>query len=199
MRRGLTALVNALVAAGLAGLAPAVHAAPVDYDFDPTHSFVTFEIVHFDASTIRGRIGPIEGSARLDRESRRGRIQAIVPTASVSTGVAPLDARLRGDGLFATATFPQAFFVAEAIELDTQGAPTTLRGEFTLRGQSQGLTLTAQRFRCYFQPLLRREVCGGDFSAEFDRSAFGMTDSLPFVADRVRLLIQIEAIRREPD
>ena len=33
--------------------------------------------------------------------------------------------------------------------------------------------LQAQRFRCYTSPLLRREVCGGDFEAEFQRSAFG--------------------------
>ncbi|MBC7480501.1 MAG: polyisoprenoid-binding protein, partial [Rhizobacter sp.] len=45
-------------------------------------------------------------------------------------------------------------------------------------------------------PLFRREVCGGDFEAQIDRSAFGITHSLPFVADKVRLLIQVEAIRQ---
>ena len=40
------------------------------------------------------------------------------------------------------------------------------------------------------------EVCGGDFETEFARSAFGITHSLPFVADKVRVLIQIEAVRQ---
>ena len=52
------------------------------------------------------------------------------------------------------------------------------------------------RFNCYTSPLVRREVCGGDFAAEFDRSDFGITFGLPFVADKVRLLIQVEAIRQ---
>jgi polyisoprenoid-binding protein YceI len=54
--------------------------------------------------------------------------------------------------------------------------------------------LKAQRFRCYLNPLFRREVCGGDFEGELVRSAFGITHSLPFVADKVRLLVQVEAI-----
>ena len=41
-----------------------------------------------------------------------------------------------------------------------------------------------------------REVCGGDFEAEFKRSDFGITHSLPFVGDAVRLVVQIEGVRR---
>ncbi|MBS1898765.1 MAG: polyisoprenoid-binding protein, partial [Actinobacteria bacterium] len=40
------------------------------------------------------------------------------------------------------------------------------------------------------------EVCGGDFEGSVDRSSFGMTFGLPLVADRVRLLVQVEAVRR---
>ncbi|MBS0442054.1 MAG: polyisoprenoid-binding protein, partial [Proteobacteria bacterium] len=36
---------------------------------------------------------------------------------------------------------------------------------------------------------------GGDFEAELRRSDFGMSFGLPLVADRVRLLVQVEAIR----
>ena len=31
-----------------------------------------------------------------------------------------------------------------------------------------------------------------------ERSRFGITHSLPFVADRVRLKVQVEAIRQDP-
>jgi polyisoprenoid-binding protein YceI len=109
-----------------------------------------------------------------------------------------LDSRLRQDDFLAVAAHPQAFFVAERFEFGADGRVTALTGEFTLRGRSQPLRLQAQRFRCYTSPLLRREVCGGDFEAEFQRSAFGIVHSLPFVADTVRLKIQVEAIRQEP-
>ena len=35
---------------------------------------------------------------------------------------------------------------------------------------------------------------GGDVEGELVRSTFGITHSLPFVADKVRLLVQVEAI-----
>ena len=200
-RMNLTCLLNAcrraLIGAAAAGPIAAV-AAPVAYALDPSHSFVTFEVLHFDTATLRGRVGPLSGEVMLDREAGLGRVQLLIDLARVSTGVPVLDARLREPDMLASAVTPQAFFVAEQLRFDSGGGVATVRGEFTLRGVGQPLQLTAQRFRCYTSPLLRREVCGGDFEAEFSRSSFGITHSLPFVADTVRLKIQVEAIRQSP-
>lgn len=173
-------------------------AGPVAYTLDPTHSFVTFEVLHFETSTIRGRFGPLSGEVSLDRAARAGRVQVIVDMASLSTGLPVLDAVLRRDDLLAVAAHPTAYFVAERFEFGPDGAVAAVPGELTLRGQSQPLRLEARRFRCYTSPLLRREVCGGDFEAELPRSRFGIVHSLPFVADTVRLKIQVEAIRQAP-
>ncbi len=194
-RLSLSAALLGLIA--LLGAAPA-SAEPVAYAFDPSHSFVNFEILHFDTATVRGRFGPLSGDVVLDREARSGRVQLVVDTAGVSTGLPVLDARIRQADLLAAADHPQAFFVAERFEFDAQGRVSAVTGEFTLRGIGQPLRLVARRFRCYTHPLLRREVCGGDFEAEFLRSAFGMTFGLPFVAETVRLKIQVEAVRQTP-
>lgn len=170
-------------------------AAPVGYQLDPTHSFVAFELVHFDTSTIRGRLGPIQGRVLLDREARSGHVGIEIETASASTGVPLLDVQLRGTQMLDAAAFPKATFVARGFSFDDQGAVSAVRGEFILRGTSRPLELKALRYRCYTSPLFGREVCGGDFEAEILRSAFGVTHSLPFVSDRVRLLVQVEAVR----
>ena len=70
-----------------------------------------------------------------------------------------------------------------------------MRGEFTLRGVSRPLSLYAKRFACRTDAELQREVCGGDFEAELLRSDYGSTFGIPFVGDRVRLLISVEGIR----
>lgn len=181
-----------LVAATLA--AGSARAAPQTYQLDPTHSFVTWEVLHFGTSTIRGRLGPLNGQVTLDRAARQGRVQVVIELAQQSTGLPVLDARLKEPDMLDLKGNPQAFFVAERFEFDAQGQVSAVRGEFTLRGQGQPLTLTAQRFRCYTSPLFRREVCGGDFEGEFKRSSYGITHSLPFVADAVRLKLQVEAI-----
>ena len=44
--------------------------------------------------------------------------------------------------------------------------------------------------------MFKREVCGGDFEATLQRSAYGMTYGLPGIPDTIRLVIQIEAVRQ---
>lgn len=171
-------------------------ATPAAYTLDRTHTFVTFEILHFETATIRGRFGPLDGLAELDPAGRRGRVQVVVDTAQVSTGLPILDALLKRADLLDVDTHPKAYFVGEAFEFDTHGRVRRVSGEFTLRGIGRPLQLDALRWRCYLNPMFRREVCGGDFVAEFKRSEFGITHSLPFVADAVRLLVQVEGIRQ---
>jgi polyisoprenoid-binding protein YceI len=164
--------------------------------FDPQHTFVNFEVMHFGTSTIRGRIGPVPGSATLDRGGRSGSVSLRIPTATVSTGVDAMDARLRDPDLLGVASWPEAYFVSSDFRFSADGSLAELRGEFTLRGTSRPLALRALRFGCHTHPLLQREVCGGDFEGEVKRTDFGADFGVPVIADRVRLVVQVEGIRR---
>lgn len=195
--RPRSAAIRLLTLAACLASAP-VRAEPVTYRLDPSHSFVYFELLHFEASTIRGRFGPLNGEVTLDRAAGRGRAQAVIEVRQLSTGLGVFDARLKEPDLLAVEAHPQAFFVAERFSFNAQGQVSSVRGEFTLRGQSQPLSFTATRFRCYTSPLFKREVCGGDFEAELRRSDFGMSFGLPLIGDTVRLKLQVEGIRQEP-
>lgn len=180
------ALLLSLAAAG-AGAQPAT------YVLDPARSFVHFEVLHFETSTSRGRFGPVTGEVTLDRAAGRGEVGLRIPTAGVSTGLAVFDARLREADLLASTDFPEAFFVARDFRFDG-GRLVEVRGEFTLRGTGRALSLVARRFGCRQDGAT--EVCGGDFEGELLRSDFGATFGLPWVGDRVRLLVQVEGRRR---
>lgn len=186
----------ALATAALAGVASA---APLTYDLDPEHSFVHFEVVHFGTSTIRGRLGPARGSVTLDRDAGSGVVSIELPMTSVSTGLAPFDAHLRRGDLLDVEAHPLAWFVARRVRFGGAGEPAlaSIEGELTLRGVSLGLTLHAQRFGCHPHPQQPLEVCGGDFEGEIRRSDAGIDYGLPFVADRVRLVVQVEGVRRD--
>lgn len=191
-RRAALAGLLALLAAPPAGAEPAV------YRFDPAHTFVHFEVLHFGTSTLRGRFGPIEGFVRLDREARRGELSLRIPTAGVATGLAVFDARLREDDLLASQAHPEAYFVAQRFRFDGDRL-AEVRGEFTLRGVSEPLSLVARQFACRTDarrdPARAREVCGGEFEGEFRRGVFGATFGLPLIADLVQLRVQVEAVR----
>jgi len=179
------------------GLAPALAetvAGPITYRLDPNHTFVTFEVLHFGTSTLRGRIGPISGEVVVDRAARTGDLRLRIPVTTVETGLPALDARLKEPGLLATGEYPEAYFVATRFQFDAAGGVQEVRGEFTLRGVSEPLSLVARSFACRRDPMLKRDVCGGDFDASLKRSRFGATLGEPFVSDDVHLVIQVEGI-----
>jgi polyisoprenoid-binding protein YceI len=181
----------------LAGLlaASAARAEMVIYRFDPQHSRVWWEVRHFGTSTHRGRFDAApQGSIGIDREARQGQVSLSLATASVSSGVPALDTVIRGNGFLASAANPDAYFVATRFRFDG-AAVAEVRGEFTLRGMSHPLSLLAKSFACRTDAELQREVCGGDFEAELVRSDYGSTFGIPFVGDKVRLLISVEALR----
>ena len=168
-------------------------AQPATYVLEPGHSFVHFEVLHFSTSTSGGRFGPIAGEVTLDRAAGRGEVSLRVPTAGVDTGLPVFNARLRQADLLATAEYPEAYFVARNFRFQG-GQLAEVRGEFTLRGVGQPLSLFARHFACRLDEGV--EVCGGDFEGEVLRSEFGATYLLPFVADRVRLVVQVEGRRQ---
>jgi polyisoprenoid-binding protein YceI len=167
----------------------------VTYALDAAHTRVHWEVVHLGTSTSRGRFDDIRGSLTLNEATALGEVSISIATASVDTGVAPLDGVLRRSYLV-SADYPQAYFVASGWKWQ-RDAPLEVRGELTLRGVSQPMLLRAARLHCRTHPTLAREVCGADLAGELLRSDFGITNDLPFIADRVRLVIQVEAIRSD--
>ncbi len=184
----------AACAVAAAALLPAtIRAAAETYAFDPANTFVQFEVRHFGTSTLRGRFGPLQGQVMIDAQAGRGRLGLAIPLASLNTGFKPLDSRLKEPDLLDATAQPIAWFVAERFRFDGDRL-LELRGEFTLRGVSVPLSLRALRFACSDATTPPRR-CGGDFEGELLRSEFGATFGLPFVADEVRLKVQVEALR----
>lgn len=166
------------------------------YTLDRSHTFVYWEVLHMGTSTSRGRFDRLDGRARFDPGQRVLDVQVDVKMASISTGFAPFDNVLRGSRLLAVADHPVGRFVSRSVVWDAGGqAPAQVQGEITLKGITQPLTLATRRWHCGNNPLFGREVCGGDFEASLSRAAFGMDFAAALADDRVRILIQVEAVR----
>ena len=193
------------VAMLLAALGATAAAAPQTFVLVPEATHVHWELRHFGTSTSRGRFDAVAGSVTLDREAHTASASITIDTGSISTGMRLFDGIVRGEQILDAAANPQAYFIASRATFDGERL-ATLTGEFTLRGISRPLTLRALQFGCRTDtgtfppaasaPAAPREVCGGDFEGEFQRSDFGITHSLPFVGDAVRLVVQVEGVRR---
>jgi len=188
-----TRVLLALAAAFASGAAAAQ---AVTYQIDPAHTFVVFEADHLGTSTLRGRFDRSEGTVVLDRQARTGRLEVRVDPASISTGVRALDERLKSKDYLDAGDAGPVAFVADQFSFSGDKL-ASVTGTLTLLGRTQPLTLTATAFGCYTNPLLRREVCGGDFQTTLVRSLWGMTEGIAAgVPDNIRLVVQVEAIRQ---
>jgi polyisoprenoid-binding protein YceI len=183
------------VAVTLLAIASLAQAEAVTYAVEPMHTYVTFEVRHLGTSTNRGRFDKKEGSITLDRAAKTGRADITIDTASISSGLPMFDGHLRGDNFLRVKDFPTAKFVGDKFSFDGDKV-SAVSGMLTLLGKTQPITLNATNFNCYDSPMLKREVCGGDFEATLQRSAYGMTYGLPGIPDNVKLVIQIEAVRQ---
>jgi polyisoprenoid-binding protein YceI len=180
----------------LAALLTAGAASAADYSVDPTHTFATFEIDHFGASVNRARFDKKEGSVQFDRAAKTGKVDISLDIASVNSGTAAFDKHLQSADIFNAAQFPKARFVSDRFVFDGDKV-TEVQGQLTLVGKTQPVTLKARQFNCFQSPVLKREVCGGDFEATIDRTAFGVNYGVDWgFAKNVRLVIQVEAVKQ---
>ena len=189
-------LLRAGLAAALATTAFGAQAQATTYAIDPTHTFVTFEIGHFGTSTNRGRFDKKSGTVQFDKAGKKGSVDITIDTASISTGTAAFDKHLQSKDFFNSAEHPTARFVASQFSFSGDKV-SEVSGQLTLLGKTLPITLKATQFNCYDNPMLKREVCGGDFEATLVRSQYGMNYGLQWgFPDNVRLVIQVEAVKQ---
>ncbi|MBW7834914.1 MAG: polyisoprenoid-binding protein [Simplicispira suum] len=166
------------------------------YEIDHHHTYVAFEIGHFGTSTNRAQFEKTSGSIDFDRAAKKGKVDVRVDTTSVHSGSAEFDTHLQGTDLFNTARYPEMRFVSDRFEFNGDRV-AKVHGQLTLLGKTGPLVLSATQFNCYQSPILKSEVCGGDFEGSIDRTQWGMdylvTMGMP---KQVRLVVQIEAAKR---
>lgn len=183
------------IAAAFAAAAAGVAAEPVTFAIDPGHTVVTFEALHVNTSTQRGRIQAKEGSVVLDRAAKTGKADIVIDLTTLSAASSALEGTLKGERLFNVAQGPTARFVGDTFTFDGDKL-ASVAGTLTILGKSQPATLKAMRFNCYENAQLKREVCGGDFESSVQRSQFGLGFLPNVTPDNIKLLIQVEAIRQ---
>lgn len=193
MRTPLFALAAAAAATLATGI---VQAEPASYAIDPTHTFVTFEISHFGAAMNRGRFDKKEGSVQFDRAGKTGKVEISFDATSVNTGTPAFDKHLQSADLFNAAQHPKISFVSDKFSFSGDKV-SEVTGQLTLLGKTAPITLKANQFNCYQSPMLKREVCGGDFEATIDRTQWGMNYGVDWgFAKNVRLVVQVEAVKQ---
>jgi polyisoprenoid-binding protein YceI len=187
----------ALPVAMLALMTGSAIAAPVTYTVDPNHTYPSFEADHFGGLSVwRGKFEKSSGTIVFDKDKASGTVDITVDAASIDFGHAKLNDHAKSPEIFDVAKFPTATYKGTLAKFK-DGAPTEVEGQLTLHGVTKPVKLTINQFKCMVNPMSKKEVCGADASATFNRSDFGVNfgDKFGFKQE-VKLQIQVEGVRQ---
>jgi polyisoprenoid-binding protein YceI len=150
-------------------------AAPVTYVLDPRHTYPSFAADHMGGLSIwRGKFTDTSGKVVYDTDAKSGSIEVTVNVNSVDFGLAKLDEHVKSPDFLDAAKFPTATYSGTFTQWNGS-TPTEAQGSLTLHGVTRPLTLKINSFMCKPHPMTKKEICGADASASFNRSDFGIT------------------------
>jgi polyisoprenoid-binding protein YceI len=171
-------------------------AASTTYNVDPDHTHPSFEVDHFGGiSTWRGTFKKTTGTVKIDTAAKTGTVDVVIDAATIDFAHDKLNEHVSSPEMLDVAKFPTAQYKGKFVEF-ADGAPKTVAGELTLHGVTKPVTLTINSFKCFLNPMLKKQVCGADASGTFNRADFGVNygQQYGFKQD-VLLRIQVEGVK----
>ncbi len=164
------------------------------YTVDPAHTYPSFEADHMGLSYWRGKYKKTSGTVVLDRANKTGSLDIAIDASSIDFGLDAMNAHAVKEDIFNVAKFPTVTYKSKTITFKGED-PISVEGDLTLHGVTKPVTLVIGKFKCIMHPMHKKEVCGADASAVFNRADFGITKGIPMFSPEVRLAIQVEAIK----
>jgi polyisoprenoid-binding protein YceI len=186
-------LLRLVPAALAAGIALPASAAVDHYTVDPNHTYPSFKAPHKGISFWRGKFNKTSGTVTLDRAAKTGTVDIAIDPSSIDFGHDKMNEHAMSDEFFDVAKYPTITYSGKIAFAGD--APQKVDGNLTLHGVTRPVTLQFGSFKCIQHPVLKREVCGADVSAAFNRADFGMTKSAEGDGGLVEIQIQVEALK----
>jgi len=178
-----------------ASLSSVAFAAPETYQIDGTHTKPRFEYSHFGYSTQTSRFDTTTGTITIDRAAKTGSVDVTIDAKSVDTGYPLFNGHIQGEDYFDTAKYPTITFKSNKMKFDGDKL-VAVEGNLTIKGVTKPVTLTVSTFMCMPHPMLKKDACGANATAQVKRSDFNMGKNAPYVSDEVTLIIPVESVKQ---
>jgi polyisoprenoid-binding protein YceI len=197
MSRSVTML---LLVSGLLGAA--LPAAAADFQLDPAHSSIQFQVRHLGISKVRGEFGDFDASFSYDpQDPASWRAEATIQANSIDTKNEKRDNHLRSPDFLNAAEYPAITFKSTGVEMtgENQGR---LMGDLTIRGVTRPVVLDLEMSGTIVDPWGNTRA-GFSASGTIDRQEFGLTWNKALetggvlVGNDVGIAIEIEGVQQK--
>jgi polyisoprenoid-binding protein YceI len=175
---------------------------PNQWRIDPDHSAAHFSVRHLMVATVRGQLGPVNGTVEYDgKDVRSIKADVTIDVKGVSTKNARRDEDLRSDNFFDVANHPSIAFKSKRIEPGSGGAFKMI-GDLTIRGTTKEVALDVEAPSPVMKGM-RGVVSGTTATTKIKRFDYGlkyneMVEAGPIVGDEVTITIDVEIGRPSP-
>ena len=166
------------------------------YKIEKNHTSVMWIADHFGYSKVSGKFTDISGEIIFDeKKPQNSSVQVEIKTESIATGLPKFEDHLKSKDFFDVKTFPTAKFVSKKIIVEGKKNKAQIIGDLTLLGITKEVILKAEFNKSSPNPMSQKPTIGFSAKTSINRSDFGMKYALPGVADKVELVIEVEANR----
>ena len=169
------------------------------WTIDPTHSEVGFSVRHLMVSKVRGRFTGFSGQIVTAEDPLKSSVEATIDLRTIDTGNEDRDAHLRSADIFDVEQFPTMTYRSHAVRWD--GDDLVVDGELTLHGVTREVPLALEINGFQENTPFGDTRVGLSAKGEISRSDFDVDFQIPMddggvvVSDRVRIDLEVEAIR----
>ncbi|MES2961187.1 MAG: YceI family protein [Pseudomonadota bacterium] len=166
-----------------------------EYTIEGNHASVMWIADHFGYSHPSGKFTNIEGTITFDeKHPEKSMVDVIVKTESLTTGLFKFDQHLKSADFFNVERFEAAKFVSTKITV-TGKRTAKISGDLTIVGVTKSVVLNAKFNKSGISMITQKPTIGFSATGSINRSDFGLNYGLPGVADKVNLVIEVEANR----
>jgi polyisoprenoid-binding protein YceI len=183
----------------LLALAHAAGAKPREYQLDPVHTRVAFQVDHAGFSRAIGTFSGATGTLVFDPgDWTTATLSVEIPLASLDLGDAKWRERVLDPTFLDAEAQPLARFTSTRVE-PTGEDTARVFGNLSLRGTTREVALDVRLNALKRHPLTFRRTAGFSATGRLVRQDFGMTAWERLVGAEVTLQIEAEAIRGRAD
>lgn len=167
---------------------------------DPAHTQIGFVARHAMITKVRGTFDTFSGELSINPEAPdQSKVTFTADLASVNTGVADRDGHLRSADFFDVENHKDMTF--ESTEVSINGDSGTLKGNLTIKGITQPVTVDVEIGGVTKDPFGNVRA-GFEGTATISRKDFGLTWNAPLevggwlVSDDIKVVLDIAAIKQ---
>lgn len=165
------------------------------FELDPVHTRVAFQVSHAGFSNPVGTFSGITGTLDFDPDDwSSAQLTVRVPIATLDLGDGHWQEKILDPTFFDSKKFPEASFVSTRVE-KTGDNTAQVVGDLTMHGVTRPVTLAVTLNALKRHPLTFKRTAGFSATATLSRKDFGMDAWSSLVGDEVRLIIEAEALR----